>query len=145
MRREVVLMVLVVSAVLLVPVAAAQDVPYGGENNTTGNENWTDGHTKADLENVSHYVALVGTFVVGEDPSDPGVGPIFIGLLVGLMGITMLGQSRAGLTASTTMAVVAFGALSAPQGAGFLPRWLYGTVALLIAMIAGVIYVRMMR
>jgi len=82
---------------------------------------------------------------VGEDPTDPGVGPIFVGLMVGTMGLTVLGQSRAGLVSSSTMAVVTIAALSAPQGAGLLPRWLYGTVVMLIALIAGIIYVRMMQ
>jgi hypothetical protein len=144
-RKSLVLVALVASALLLIPIAVAQEQPYGNESNETGRENWTDNRTEVDLENTSHYIARVGTFVVGEDPTDPGVGPIFVGLLVGLMGLTVLGQSRAGLIASVTMGVVTVGALSAPQGAGFLPRWLYGTVVLLVALVAGIIYVRMMR
>lgn len=124
---------------------AAQEQPYGDANNTTGRENWTDGHQDVTLVNVTHYISRVGTFVVGNDPSDPGVGPIFVGLIVGAMALQLIGQSRSGLVASGTMAVVTIAALSAPAGAGLLPRWLYGSVVMLIALVAGVIYVRMMR
>jgi len=144
MKRIVILGVLLAS-VLFAGVAVAQEQPYGDKNNTTGREHWTDGHDEVTLENVTHYVSRVGTFVVGNDPTDPGIGPIFVGLIVGAMSIQLIGQSRPGLVASGTMAVLTVAALSAPAGTALLPRWLYGTAVLLMALIAGVIYIRMMR
>jgi len=139
---------LFVAAILLAAcagAAAGAEVPYGGESNETGEENWTEGHEEVTLSNMTHYISRIGTFVVGDDPTDPGVGPIFVGLIIGAMSIQLMGQSRTGLIASGTMAVFAIAALSAPLGAGFLPRWLYGSVVMLIALIAGVVYIRMMR
>lgn len=139
---------LFVAAVLLaaaVGAVAGAEQPYGNQSNDTVEENWTEGHEEPTLTNMTHYVSRIGTFVVGDDPTDPGIGPIFVGLIVGAMSIQLMGQSRTGLIASGTMAVFAIAALSAPLGAGFLPRWLYGSVVMLIALIAGVVYVRMMR
>jgi len=139
---------LFVAAVLLAACAGAvagAEQPYGNESNETGYDQWTEGSEDVTLTNVTHYVSRVGTLVVGDDPTDPGVGPIFVGLIIGAMSIQLMGQSRTGLIASGTMAVFTIAALSAPLGAGFLPRWLYGSVVMLIALIAGVVYVRMMR
>jgi hypothetical protein len=125
--------------------AAAQEEPYANETNDTGLDNWTQNRTQVDVVNVSHYISRVGTFVVGRHPGDPGIGPMFVGMMVAVMGVTVLGQSKAGLVAGGTMGVFTVAALSAPLGAGLLPRWLYGVVVMLIAFVVGVVYIRVMR
>jgi hypothetical protein len=128
-----------------VGVADAQEQPYGNETANASDDGWTEGHRDVTLANVTHYVSRVGTFFVGEDPSDAGVGPIFTGLVVGVFSVVLLGTSRSGLIASGTMSVLVAAGLAAPSGAGLLPRWLYGVVVMLVALVAGVLYVRTVR
>jgi hypothetical protein len=59
--------------------------------------------------------------------------------------VVLLGTSRSGLIASGTMSVLVAAGLAAPSGAGLLPRWLYGVVVMLVALVAGVLYVRTVR
>lgn len=125
------------------PAAAQAEQPYNTSDGNVSHGNWTDGHEDVTVENVSHYVSRVGTFVVGEDPDDPGAGPIVTGLIVGLVAVSAMGTSRSGLVASGTMAVVVAGVLSTQ--AMMLPKWLYGAILLLISLVAGILYVRSLR
>jgi hypothetical protein len=146
MRRAVaVLLALSCLGLLLAPAAAQQEEPYAGESNDTGRANWTDGHENVTMRNTTHYLARVGVFVVGDSPSDPGAGPLFVGLVVAGMAVTVLGQSRAGLVASGSMGVVTVAALSAVGGAELLPRWLYGTVVMALGLVLAAVYIRVMR
>jgi len=131
--------------VLLAPAAAAgnRTVLYNNSTGTLTYGNWTDGHANVTIENLSNYVSRIGPFVIGENPSDSGAGPIITGLMVGMFALAVLGRSRSGFIASGTMAVVVFAALSLQ--AALLPRWVYGTAIMLMAFIAGVIYIRVVR
>ncbi|MDR9411903.1 MAG: hypothetical protein RI531_04620 [Haloferacaceae archaeon] len=126
-------------------IAISQTQPYNNSDANVTHDEWTDGHEDVTIQNVSHYFSRIGTFIIGDDPNDPGAGPLFTGLLVAGFGILVMGTSQAGLVASGTMAVIVVAALSAPAGTGFLPPWLYGVIVLVIAFVAGVIYVRMVR
>jgi hypothetical protein len=143
--RALLALVVCLASLSMLGAAVAQEKPYQNESNDTSLQNWTDGHRDVDLENVTHYVSRVGTFIIGDDPNDGGVGPIFAGILVGALAVAAMGTSRAGLVASGTMAVVVTAGLAGPLGAGLLPGWLYGVMVMLIALIAGVVYIRMMR
>ncbi|WP_136602219.1 hypothetical protein [Salinigranum halophilum] len=123
---------------------SAQEVPYNNSTSTPDG-NWTDDHGDVTLTNVSHYVSRVSSFVVGNDPADAGVGAIFMGVVVGAISVSALGTSRAGLVASGTMTVLVTATLAAPLGAGFMPSWLFGVVVALIGLVAGVIFIRMLR
>jgi len=124
-------------------IAISQTQPYNNSDANVTHDEWTDGHEEVTIQNVSHYISRVGTFIIGSDPNDPGAGPLFTGLLVAGFGILVMGTSQAGLVASGTMAVIVVAVLSA--GTGLLPPWLYGVIVLMIAFVGGVIYVRAVR
>jgi hypothetical protein len=144
-KRAVLALVVCLASLSMLGAAVAQEQPYNNSSGNTSIDNWTEGHETVDLENVTHYVSRVGTFVIGDAPGDAGAGPVFVGILVGALAVSAMGTSRAGLVASGTMAVIVVAGLSAPLGAGLLPSWLYGTVVLIVALVAGVLYIRMVR
>lgn len=142
MRLRALLVVLAVSVLLAAPVAA-QERPYENESNETGWDDWTEGHEDPTMANATHYVSRVGSFFVGEDPDDPGLGPILVGIISGLYVLTLLGQNKAGVIASGTSGVIVIAALSAAGGAGLMPRWVYGVVMMAVSLVLAVMFVRL--
>jgi hypothetical protein len=132
---------LVIASLVLLPAvmglgAADPELPYNDSTpQGTEYDNWTENRTEPDLVNVSHYVSRLGPAVVGGVPGDAGSGGLALGLAVSAFGLLYLGQSRAGVVASGTLAVLTVAALSAPGGAGLLPRWLYGVAVMLVALL----------
>ena len=157
MERQYIVRTIIIALIVLVLILASgiavgqsgesdnRTVPYEEWDDNVTHQNWTDDREDPTLSNATHYLTRVGTFVIGDDPNDPGVGPIFTGVLVGAFFMSVLGTSRSGVVASGTMGIMVIAALSTSTGAGLLPRWVYGVAILLIGMAAGIIYTRMIR
>ena len=136
---------LVALAVLSMATAgAAQTTPiYNDSNSDIDQDGWMDGATTPTFSNTTHYLSLVGTFVVGEDPSNPASGPVVGGLVFGLVAVGATGTSRTGLVGGGVVAVFSAAALS--QGANLAPSWVYGLVMMLVAFIGASLYIGMIR
>jgi len=125
------------------PASADPDEPY---NNTTVDPNadsWMDGIGPPSIESFAQMLSRIGAFVVGTDPSDPGLGPLLTALMVGGVVLGLVGTSRSGAVASATVGVTTLAVLT--LGAGMVPTWLYGSVVVILGLMATAVFLRLVR
>lgn len=120
--------------------------PYYADNTSdVANESWMDGHEEPTLANVTHYLARVGGFVVGEQSlaGAPGsAGPLLTGfVLLGLVGGAAIGGGI-GAAGGVALTVAVVGVLA---GAALLPQWLYAVVLIGVALVATAALLRLLR
>jgi len=142
--RTIALLVLVVSSLGMAPFAAAQaEEPYSNETVDAEEDQWMEGVDAPSVESVAHMLSRVGTFVVGSDPSDPGLAPLISSIVVVGVVLGAVGTTRAGVVASGVMGITTLSVLSI--GGGLLPEWIYGTAVIALAVMAVSVINRFLR
>jgi hypothetical protein len=116
---------------------------YEDESADIDDQSWVAGVEDMTSGNVGQMLGRVGSFVIGEDPNDPVIGPLTAGIIFGFFAVGILGTSRTGLVGGGTLGVATAAVLS--QSAGVAPTWVYGVVMVLVGLVASSIYIRMLR
>lgn len=133
----------VLLGLLATPAVAQQVTPIYNGSGTPDNDSWLDNRTDPTADNVTNFLTRVGTFVIGDVDGDAAAGPLFTGLLVGLLVIGLAGTTRTGLVGGGMIGVITTAVLS--ESAGVLPEWAYGVTVMIIGLVVGIVYIRMMR
>lgn len=134
-----------VAAPAALGVAAAQeDGPYGNDTNTTNStDGWMDDADDTTVDSIAGMLSRVGTFVVGNNPSNPMVGPALTGLLVAGIMVGLVGSSRGGVVAGGVTGVATLAVLA--EGTGMVPTWVYGGAVILLGLMAAAVGRRLMQ
>lgn len=136
--------VLTLALLGFVEASQAQTTPiYNNTTPTVDNSSWIQGNENVTIDSFGTMLTRIGTFVIGDTES--GDGPLFTGLLVAGLIIGITGTSRVGMVAGGMLGVLTAAALTAEQGIGIGPPWLYGTIVMVLGLITAVVYIRMVR
>jgi hypothetical protein len=119
--------------------AAPNESLYNGTSPVVNNGSWMEGREDPTIDNTTNYLTRIGTFVIGKK-SVNSTGPLLTGLFVFFIVFSITSYSRVGTAAGAVLGVTAFAVLST---VGLAPEWLYGITLLALAVLAGVIYIRM--
>jgi hypothetical protein len=145
MNRKIAYLVVIAGVLALAvgPAMAAQDGPYGTETPGNSTEGWMDDVNDTSIGTISGMLGRVGTFVVGNNPSNPMVGPALTGMLVGGIMVGLVGSSRAGVIAGGVTGVATLAVLS--EGTGMLPTWVNGVAVILLGVMAAAVGRRLLQ
>jgi hypothetical protein len=139
------LLVSLLAASVVVPTAAGQSTPAPYYNNSTTdvpNETWMDGREDATLDNTTHYLTRVVSFVIGGGVGAQGggaAGPLVAGLSVFGVVLGVVARGRTGSVGGGVMAIVAAAAL---VSAGFAPTWMYAVVVIALGLVLAGVFIR---
>lgn len=112
--------------------------PYNNTTPVVDNGSWMQGREDPTLDNSTHFVTRIGTFILGNNGGS-AVGSLLIGLLVmGFIGAAA-GGSRFGVVAG---AVIGMAAVAGLVEAGFAPVWTYGVLLFILGILATIVWRR---
>lgn len=124
--------------------AGAQNPYYNNttvDNDTANVSVWLEGREEATLDNVTHVLTWVSTFVIGERP-EGGVRALLTAIL--LLGV-FLGFIAGGRIGTVGGASIGLGALGGLALAGVVPFWLYAMSLFALGVVLAAVTIRALR
>lgn len=124
-----------VSAVSAAPNNTTVAPYYENQSTMVDNESWMDGRTEPTLDNQTHYLTRMSSFVIGERQAQGGGWAGILLTAIVALGV-MIGATvgaNLGLVGGATLSVISIRAL---VGAGLAPPWIMAVALILLGIAA---------
>lgn len=115
---------------------------YENQSADVQNETYMEDRKNATLDNVTHFITRIGTFVIGSGQAQGGVGPIS-SWIIALLGfgvfLAAIVGTDVGPVGGATLGLAAAAGLA---GAAIAPIWIYGLGVFVVGIVVATAFIR---